>query len=444
VAGAAAAVLVALACWALGAPWTAALPLAVLAAVLLGAVVHVAVSVRAQSRVLRRMAARVDSLHADRKDAAAGRAVIARLSMAMDSGLLTRADVPTVAGSVASSVAASVVAEEELGQGRVRRLLAEELRGGTLAPAAAVEVREPLPRLGWSVKVATPRGPRAQNWGDTHFAGSLAAALRRLGQDVRVDFKQEHGEQRDEDVVLVLRGLEAVVPTAATVNLLWVISHPDDVTAEELAAYDVVHVASRSWRPPTDRPVVPLLQCSDTTVFRPDPLGFDTGPQALFVGNRRGGDRPVVDAMVAEGLPMTVIGSGWADRLPPGTVAREYVPNVSLSPLYSAAGVVLNDHWEDMRIGGFVSNRLFDAACAGARVVSDHVDGVEELFGGLVQVFSSPEDLRRLVQERETVFPPAVERLRIAAEVAAHHSFDARARQLAEEAARQHAARASR
>ena len=73
-------------------------------------------------------------------------------------------------------------------------------------------------------------------------------------------------------------------------------------------------------------------------------------------------------------------GEGWPDL----TVASRQVPNAELGRLYASAGVVLNDHWADMRRDGFVSNRLFDAAACGARVLSDDVAGASELFGGLV------------------------------------------------------------
>ncbi len=58
--------------------------------------------------------------------------------------------------------------------------------------------------------------------------------------------------------------------------------------------------------------------------------------------------------------------------------------------------MVLNDHWEDMRTSGFISNRLFDAAASGARVITDAVEGLPATFGDSVQVYRSQEDLVRL------------------------------------------------
>ncbi len=128
-----------------------------------------------------------------------------------------------------------------------------------------------------------------------------------------------------DDVVLVLRGLEPVSPTPADrdvpARLLWVISHPDEVTAQECAPYDLVLAASPPWaRRRTEdwgREVRPLLQCTDATRFRPGLAEPDTGPEVLFVGNSRGAMRPVVQHALDAGLPLTLFGDGWTDLVDP-------------------------------------------------------------------------------------------------------------------------------
>jgi spore maturation protein CgeB len=119
-------------------------------------------------------------------------------------------------------------------------------------------------------------------------------------------------------------------------------------------------------------------------------------------------------------------------------VASRLVDNRDLGALYAAAGLVLNDHWEDMRLTGFVSNRLMDAAASGARVASDEIPGLDlaVLFGGLVQTWSDQHDLARIVRERDSLFPSGDDRVRAAERVAAEHSFDARAAVLLDHAVR--------
>ena len=104
---------------------------------------------------------------------------------------------------------------------------------------------------------------------------------------------------------------------------------------------------------------------------------------------------------------------------------------------------MLNDHWEDMRLKGFVSNRLMDAAASGARVISDSIPGVDltAMFHGLVQTFETDADMVRLLAQRATAFPGDAERIAAAAAIATEHSFDTRAEILVEDAARRLRAR---
>jgi spore maturation protein CgeB len=105
--------------------------------------------------------------------------------------------------------------------------------------------------------------------------------------------------------------------------------------------------------------------------------------------------------------------------------------NADLGRLYADAGVVLNDHWEDMRRLGFVSNRLFDAVACGARVLSDHVAGTDGLFDGSVRFCDTPEAAAGLLREPfETNWPNREQRLENAARIRAEHSFDQRAKVL--------------
>jgi hypothetical protein len=316
----------------------------------------------------------------------------------------------------------------------------------------ALEVREGAPALRWAIDLASPAGPKGLAWGDTHFGEALAAALRRRGQHVALDAREmRHRPSRDlDDVVLVLRGLDLVVPRPGRVNLEWVISHPDLVTPEEVARFDRVYAASVAWSDQVSAEwgveVRPLLQATDPTLFHPSRADFDTGAEVLFVGNSRGVYRSSLRHANAAGLAVTVHGAGWHDILPEGAVTSLLVDNADLGRLYAAAGVVLNDHWEDMRAAGFVSNRLMDAAAAGARVASDDVPGVDlhALFHGLVRPWHGQDDLARIVAERDTLFPTAAERVLAAERVGAENSFDARAGVLLDEAVHQWRRRAAR
>ncbi|HZE66043.1 MAG TPA: glycosyltransferase [Sporichthyaceae bacterium] len=305
------------------------------------------------------------------------------------------------------------------------------------------------PCLRWAIKTAATSGSWGDRWGDTHFAGLLAEALRAAGQHVSIDRRDAHDRATGahDEVVLCLRGLTAYQPKVGQLNLLWLISHPELFGREEAAAYDGVFAASISWAAQTSHrwgiEVRPLLQATDPSLFHPDRALPDQGDPVLFVGNSRKVLRPMVAAAIAADLPLSVYGAEWDDLIPRQYIRSASLPHELLGSAYRSAGVVLNDHWEDMRATGFVSNRLFDAAACGARVITDGVLGIEGLFGRSVQVAGSAAELARLAgaPDLDAVFGDDAERRAVAARMAAEHSFDVRARQLLDTALRLRAAR---
>ncbi|ROP26704.1 glycosyltransferase [Pseudokineococcus lusitanus] len=304
-------------------------------------------------------------------------------------------------------------------------------------PAAVVTAEAP-PRLRWAVRTAALAGPRGDTWGDRHFGRAVADALAALGQEVVVDTRHSLGRSTSDldDVVLAVRGKVPLAPADGAVRLAWVISHPDLVGAEELAAYDRVWAASAAWAadPARGRDVGVLLQATDPRLFHPAAGEGDAVEHhdVLFVGSSRSVYRPVVRVLVEAGRDVAVYGGGWERFLPPGVLRGSGIDNAALSAAYRGAGLVLNDHWEDMRRSGFASNRLFDAAASGARVVSDHVEGLGDVVGPLVRTYADERELLALVDEGPAGFPPDAERARLGRRVGELHSFDARARVLLE------------
>lgn len=307
-------------------------------------------------------------------------------------------------------------------------------------------VREHPSRRRWAIKI----GPRAvdvrDGWGDWHFALALKDVLEAHGQDVSIDLRTAwyRPTAHLDDVVLNLRGIIRYAPNPRHLNLMWLISHPDLVVDTEVARCDHVFVASapfaRRLASRTRVPVEPLLQCTDASRFVPGPREPDAAP-VLFVGNSRDVLRPIVRDALAAGLPLRVYGRGWKRLVPDRHVMGTYLANERLPVAYRSAGVVLNDHWEDMRREGFLSNRLFDLAACGARVISDDVPGLEEVFGDLVRVYRDPDDLARLVREverRDEAEEPL--RAQLSERIRREHSFMARAARLVE-VVEEHAAR---
>lgn len=311
----------------------------------------------------------------------------------------------------------------------------------------SVEVHEGVPALRWTIDISAPAGPRGEQWGDRHFAAALARALERRGQRVAVDHREarDRATRAHDDVLLVLRGLDEVHPTPGPVSLLWVISHPELVTGWEAARYDAVFAASMSWSEQAGSrwglPITPLLQCTDPELFNPARGRPDAGPTMLFVGNARKVFRPIVQYALATGAELAVYGRGWEPFIDAQLVAGLHVSNTKLGVRYGSAGLVLNDHWDDMRRAGFLSNRLFDAVACAARVVSDDAPGIAETFGASVAVVRSAAELRDILNAPySSRFPEYDSRVQQAHRMHAEHSFDARADRLLTEAIRQRSA----
>jgi len=311
--------------------------------------------------------------------------------------------------------------------------------GPPLPPWGARPVT-PVPRrtgsadqLAWSVKIAAPAGPEGDGWGDVHFAAELAGALERLGQRVRVDRRDAHVRDDDgaDDVTLVVRGLDRVPPNPASVNLLWVISHPDDVADTELRSFDAAFAAGPVWAAAAAErsgvPVRTLLQATDPTVFRPtSPTGPDVG-RVVFVGSTRGTSRPVVSDAVALGADLRVHGPGWESVVPEPMRGAPALTRAEVAASYASARVVLNDHWPDMAAGGFVSNRVFDVLASGGVVVTDPVAGLGDVLDVPTLAVARSRDDLAIVLDPTHAWPTPDERAAVAARIAAEHSFDARA-----------------
>lgn len=248
------------------------------------------------------------------------------------------------------------------------------------------------------IETSATRGPNELLWGDYHYATALAHAFRQLGHTATV-VRREEPQSPDADVVVQLRGTTPLPARNHAVNVVWVISHPDEVTRDELLSADLVYAASRKWAPWVDVTPTPLLQCTDAGRFHPSAVQVchPAAGRLLFVGNARPGGRKVVNDCLQLGYEPLVYGAGWEELIPSSLLGGRYLPNEELLFAYGQAAWVLNDHWEDMAAHAFISNRLFDATAAGAACISDPVAGIEDIFGDSVRTYESLHQLEALL-----------------------------------------------
>ncbi len=297
--------------------------------------------------------------------------------------------------------------------------LARRPAAGALAALAAVADADPLLQLArrrwthdglgrslrFAIKVCAPHWDGAESWGDTHFARALADELRRRGHEALVQVIEEwdDADGRACDVVVHLRGLDAYVPRDGQLNVLWCISHPELVGPAECDRYDLAysasarHAAALSWE--ATRPVRLLPQATNPAVFFPD-ADPSHDRELVFVGNSRRVVRPIVRDLLPTTRDLAVWGRDWEGIVDPRHLAGPYLANDEVRRAYSSAALVLNDHWDDMRAWGIVSNRVYDVLACGGMLISDDLPELREQLGDAVLTYRSRDELHALVERR--------------------------------------------
>lgn len=300
-------------------------------------------------------------------------------------------------------------------------------RAGTVLRALAE-----TPPVRIAIKCAAVHKHR-EEWGDYHFAQGLAAALRRSGYVVRVDCRDNWygGICDSDDLVIVLRGLVAYQPKPHQRNLLWMISHPDKTTVQEIEGYDHTFVASAYHADILNR-LVPgriefMPQCTDVGRFYFDESEIGTRPNSnLYVANSRGVFRDPVRWAMGHELDLDIYGAGWEPFIEDCRLKGGVISNSVLGGVYASSRLVICDHWDYMREMGYVSNRVFGVLASGGRLVVDAVRGLEDLVPRkFYDRFRNETEFVKILRGPDAM---NIRRRRAAAEwVARHHSFDARA-----------------
>jgi glycosyltransferase involved in cell wall biosynthesis len=228
----------------------------------------------------------------------------------------------------------------------------------------------------------------------------------------------------------VLRGRHRFHPRPGALNLIWIISHPERPSEDELRGFAAVFAASEPFaRDLATRlgiRVQPLLQCTDRCRFYPRPAEPALAHSALFVANSRKVQRRVVREAVEQNLALAIYGEMWEGLAPPEWIRGEKVENVDLPRFYASAGVVLNDHWESMRVEGFASNRIFDVLACAAPLVTDRVEGLPPEIAAGCTFFGDGMPLAAAVAAACRDHDPG-RAAALAELVCRDHSYDARA-----------------
>lgn len=284
-------------------------------------------------------------------------------------------------------------------------------------------------------------------WGDYYYARSLADAFNRIGIWTQFHYATRHAPRRLRNrirlrqlftrpggVDLIIRGRVAYHKTRNRPLFMWLISSPDSLTDEELSGVEHTFVASRSFcQKLQDRGFSAsfLPQCTDQRLFHESRADRQARSEVLFVGNRRDyAPREVVTDLVDAGLPLSVWGRGWKERLPAHVYGGLHIHNDDLGKYYASADVVLNDHTSDMLNEGFISNRVFDVLASGSKLVTEDMDDLPDVAAPHIFTYQ-PGGAQEAVSR--ALDAPAMRMPDLAAHIRQEWSFDARAAKLASE-----------
>ena len=254
-----------------------------------------------------------------------------------------------------------------------------------------------------AIKVDGPADPVPGSPNRT-LALALASSLTKIGIPTVVHSQPEWDLPRNlaQDVVIHLRGSRAYVPKPAHLNVLWILSHHDDVSAQEADRYDLVLVASHNFaeslRSKVSAPVEYLPMAADERHFHMVDMKPDHAPDVLFVGDKQAHGERVVASLVEHGLPVGIYGRGWSTEGHNSLVKFDDMPDAELATLYASARCVVTSHNAERREAGFLSHQVFDVVASGGVIVSDNVAGLDELFGDLVPTYDGLEQLGETVQ----------------------------------------------
>lgn len=249
---------------------------------------------------------------------------------------------------------------------------------------------------------AMPDDESKKYWGDQHFAVGMKKEFEKLGYKANVLPRDRWYDQSRAGYVIVLRGKNPYYRPMGDNRkyIMWNISHPDDVTIDEYNSYDYVFFASQKMHDEfASKLHVPsgvAQQCVDDSAMVYEE-GHDKQYELLFVGNSRHVFRPILKDLIPTEHKLTVYGRHWEKFPVQDYVVSDYMDNSKVGQAYHDAKILLNDHWDDMRENGIISNRIFDALAVGAFIISDDIPEIHELFGDNVVTYHGREDLKEKI-----------------------------------------------
>lgn len=289
----------------------------------------------------------------------------------------------------------------------------------------------------WVIKCPAPDSAlkfHGGKYGDYAYCLTIKKNLEALGYYVVLDCYEDWDCSINADVVLVIRGTHDFHPDRRDGNtkfVLWMLSHPELVSVDELNLYDLVLVDSKTYAAELQRqadvPVESFYVLTDTNMFYPreqslprkegclkqdDPSQELPAPKEdicynrVFIGNTRGILRDCVKWCNDNQVEVDVWGAEWEKYFPNslyvhlhGQVAYEQIPDI-----YRHSRYVINDHYQEMLETGMLNNRFPEALLSGIPMICDWSESFEEQFGDMVLFYRNEKEFLKCVEDMEAQY----------------------------------------
>lgn len=264
---------------------------------------------------------------------------------------------------------------------------------------------EARPRAGITVTSSNPR----DGFGDLYTARELAMELERAGWSTSLLARYGSSWYEDETqydlIISLLPTFDPDQRPDIPVVVAWVRNWPTR-WAEQLTkgSFDVIAIASQGFTshlPPGSRALV-APAATNPDRFRPGPPSSGLQARLVLTANRGRGALELNAVPCHEDDALVVYGKGWEDADLTGIDWRGPFDYDQLPDIYRSAEVVV-DLTDDHTIPALNAG-VFDALAAGTIVLSDNVEGSQEVFGGSLPVFfdkaTFQSTYRRLVENR--------------------------------------------
>lgn len=247
--------------------------------------------------------------------------------------------------------------------------------------------------------------------GDFFLAQDLRKGLEKLGYTVEYRFREDYDDIKlgNAGNVLYFKGyydfkrLPGAEDRDDGRKRILYLYYVEGLHQEILQEADVVASASKKFisevAEPAGAQAVYVPQFTNPERFKPADKEADKAYPVLFVGSDHSGfGRKSVDYAVLAGADLSVFGKFWEKTLRPEVLKGNFIENDDLYRYYANADIVLNDHRDDMRYYGFVSNRVYDVTASGGFVLTDYLPEIEEAYGDSVATYKDYYDFKEKLE----------------------------------------------